>query len=202
MKNLELGRRVKVLRQSACLSQEELAENAQLSLRTIQRIEIGETTPRGDTLRRLAMALQVSPGDLMDWQIQEDKGFLTAMNLACLAFLLFPLLGVVIPLVLWILKKDKVRQANEMGKALLNFQITWCMLYYGVTMLVMGWVQYSFQNMDDISLSAVSKFSVVSMRVKAVFYSYNFIFILTNAWRMSNGLMVKYFPSLPFLGRG
>ena len=39
------------------LSQEELAEAAQLNLRTIQRLEKGETLPRGFTLQALAHAL-------------------------------------------------------------------------------------------------------------------------------------------------
>ena len=53
--------KIKDLRKRRGLSQEELAEKSGLSLRTIQRIENGETDPRGDSLRRLAAALETSP---------------------------------------------------------------------------------------------------------------------------------------------
>ena len=46
-------------RQRRGLSQESLAEAANLSLRTVQRIEKGENIPRGVTLQALATALQL-----------------------------------------------------------------------------------------------------------------------------------------------
>lgn len=52
MKNTELAKKIKELRGRKGMSQEELAEKSQLSLRTVQRIEGGETEPRGDTLHR------------------------------------------------------------------------------------------------------------------------------------------------------
>ena len=42
------------------MSQETLAEESGLSRRTIQRIELGESNPNGDSLKRLAEALQVN----------------------------------------------------------------------------------------------------------------------------------------------
>lgn len=50
MKNSLLSTRVKELRKRNGISQEILAENSGLSIRTIQRIENGETNPTGDTL--------------------------------------------------------------------------------------------------------------------------------------------------------
>lgn len=98
MENFDLSKRVKELRARRGLSQEQLAEKSGLSLRTIQRIENGETVPRGDTLRRLTVALQVSPDEIIDWQIFEDKNVLTMLSLSQLGFLVFPLLGIIIPL--------------------------------------------------------------------------------------------------------
>jgi len=49
-------------------------------LRTIQRIEGGETEARGDTLQRLARALDVTPNELIDWTENEDKGFLVVLK--------------------------------------------------------------------------------------------------------------------------
>ena len=130
MKNKELALRIKELRNRKGFSQEELSEKSGLSLRTVQRIENGETEPRGDSLKRLAMAFDVSPDEIMDWTVQEDKGFLISLNLSALSFFLFPLLGIIVPLIIWISKKDKIRNVNEIAKEILNFQITWTMLLF------------------------------------------------------------------------
>ena len=66
MKNLELSKKIKELRTRKGLSQEELSEESGLSLRTIQRIENGETEPRGDSLKKLATSLGASPDELID----------------------------------------------------------------------------------------------------------------------------------------
>jgi len=52
MSYLNISQRVKELRCRKGMSQELLAEESGLSLRTIQRIENYESEPRGDTLKR------------------------------------------------------------------------------------------------------------------------------------------------------
>ncbi|GGG39536.1 helix-turn-helix domain-containing protein [Hymenobacter glacieicola] len=51
--------RIATIRKSKGLSQEVLAEQSGVSLRTIQRVEQGDTVPRGYTLQALATALEV-----------------------------------------------------------------------------------------------------------------------------------------------
>jgi transcriptional regulator with XRE-family HTH domain len=51
--------RIQALRKSKGYSQELLAEQSGVSLRTIQRVEQGETVPRGHTVQALATALKV-----------------------------------------------------------------------------------------------------------------------------------------------
>ncbi len=51
MKDTSLSKKVKELRKRKGFSQEELAEQSGLSLRTIQRIENGESDPTGDSFR-------------------------------------------------------------------------------------------------------------------------------------------------------
>ncbi|MEQ8556168.1 MAG: helix-turn-helix transcriptional regulator [Cyclobacteriaceae bacterium] len=58
--NKEFSEAIRKLRIEKDLSQEGLSEHAGLSLRTIQRLENGESEPRGDTLKRLADALDKS----------------------------------------------------------------------------------------------------------------------------------------------
>jgi len=124
MDNFDLTKKVKELRTRRGLSQEQLADLTLLSLRTIQRIENGENVPRGDTLKRLAVALNVSPDEIIDWRVQEDRNVLFMLNFSQLGLLAFPLLGIIIPLAIWIIKKDKVKDVDEVGKSILNFQLS------------------------------------------------------------------------------
>jgi transcriptional regulator with XRE-family HTH domain len=57
MKQPDLGKKIAELRKSRGLTQEELVEKCNLSVRTLQRIESGEVTPRSHTLRVLFAAL-------------------------------------------------------------------------------------------------------------------------------------------------
>ncbi|NVK53507.1 MAG: helix-turn-helix transcriptional regulator [Flavobacteriaceae bacterium] len=59
MKKQNLSSVIKKTRIEKNLSQEELSEISNLSLRTVQRIENNDTTPRGDTLNRLTKALNL-----------------------------------------------------------------------------------------------------------------------------------------------
>jgi len=199
MQNLALGQRVKNLRLAACLSQEELAEISQISLRTVQRLEIGTTTPRGDTLKRLANALKVTPDDLFDWQTEEDKPFLKLMNLGSLGFLFFPVLGIVIPLVLWIRKMDTVQFAKEMGRSILNFQITWCVVYYGAKLLFWAATIIYSKNNNEVSVSFYQFIYYYRVTSLFVFYAYNLMIILMNTWFVHLDKKVWYKPAIRFL---
>lgn len=57
MKQPELGRKISELRKAKGLTQEELVEKCNLNVRTIQRIEAGEVTPRTYTIKALFEAL-------------------------------------------------------------------------------------------------------------------------------------------------
>lgn len=57
MKQPHLGRKILELRQEKGLTQEELVEQCNISVRTIQRIEAGEVTPRSYTVKTILDAL-------------------------------------------------------------------------------------------------------------------------------------------------
>lgn len=57
MNQPELGKKILELRQSKGLTQGELAENCNLSLRTVQRIESAEVTPRSHTIKVILSSL-------------------------------------------------------------------------------------------------------------------------------------------------
>lgn len=199
MKNKELAKRIKSLRNRKGFSQEELAEQSGLSLRTIQRIENGETEPRGDSLKRLAEVFNVTPDEIVDWTVQEDNGFLTSLNLSALSFILFPVLGILVPLIMWISKKDKIRNLNEAAKDLLNFQITWTMfLFLGYIGIILSTV-LRIRIGGTIHPGLMGSQVLINLAFVGLMYGYNLVFIVVNSIRIKNEKKVKYFPKLRFL---
>jgi len=57
MKQPTLGKRIQELRKSQGITQEELVDLCNVSVRTIQRIEAGEVTPRSHTIKTILQAL-------------------------------------------------------------------------------------------------------------------------------------------------
>ncbi len=125
MKELKQGSRIKNLRLQSGFSQQELANKTLLSLRTIQRIENGETVPRGDSLQRISKALNFQVADLSEHVLKEDKGILILLHVSTSGFLIFPLLGIIFPLILWLLFKDKIANIMIEGRKILKSQIYW-----------------------------------------------------------------------------
>lgn len=72
MENQNLAQKVKELRKRKALSQDDLAKNSGLSLRTVQRVENGDTMPTAETLKRLALVLDVAPNELTDFIIDGE----------------------------------------------------------------------------------------------------------------------------------
>ncbi len=70
MKQPELGQKISELRKSKGLTQEELVEQCNISVRTIQRIEAGEVTPRSYTVKTILTALDY---DLEEIKAQDTK---------------------------------------------------------------------------------------------------------------------------------
>lgn len=131
MKNKNvLAERIRQRRIQRGYSQEFLAESANISIRTLQRIESGQTEPRGHTLIALAEALDIAIEDLMDFTKQENSNTLHAINLSALAYWAFPLGNIILPLILWIVNRDKVKGANRFGKRQVFIQSGWTGLIF------------------------------------------------------------------------
>jgi transcriptional regulator with XRE-family HTH domain len=126
----ELGKRITQLRKERGLSQEKLVETDDINLRTLQRIEKGETEPHGDTLQRLTTALNVTFDEIFDFTKEENTNYIGAMHFSILIFILFPLGNIILPLILWLIKRDKIKGLSDYGRHLLNFQITWSIFAY------------------------------------------------------------------------
>jgi transcriptional regulator with XRE-family HTH domain len=62
---VKIGDRLRDLRVRRALTQEELAEKADVGTNTVARLERNESEPHMSTLRKLARALGVDPAELI-----------------------------------------------------------------------------------------------------------------------------------------
>lgn len=111
--------KIQLLREENRLTQKELAEKAGLSLRTIQRIEAGNT-PKGFTLKALAESLNTTPEDLIE---KEDKNIERAklINSSALFGLIIPFGGIIFPLILTY--KTQEVYNKQLGRNIVALQI-------------------------------------------------------------------------------
>lgn len=190
MDNPQLGAKVREYRTRKGMSQELLAEESGLSHRTIQRIENSESNPTGDTLQRLSTALGVSPDDLIDWQVNEDKGYLANMNLSALSFIPFPLLGILVPFIMWTVKKGQLKGLDEVGRGLINFQINWVIL--------LTLIPFIFFLVGESGLSLRLTFFSLVIFLSSM-YLINIVIVITNSVRIHNGKKVLYYSLIKFV---
>jgi transcriptional regulator with XRE-family HTH domain len=111
------------LRDKLNLTQEELADKANISVRTIQRIEAG-TKPKGFTLEALSKALGVSKDVLLEDKIEpikSNKNLIKYINLSSIIFIIVPLGSIVLPFIIMYWKK----QINTTTKQIISIQILW-----------------------------------------------------------------------------
>jgi transcriptional regulator with XRE-family HTH domain len=202
MKNSDLGKKIKDLRNRKGLSQEQLAEVAQLSLRTVQRIENGETEARGDTLQRLAHALNITPEELtqnpplfINEKEPDDNNhhFLALLNLSALSFILFPVLGIAVPWGLWLLNRKKLKNIDHICKRIINFQISWSLL---ITVMVIALLT---ANALHVKTSLGLSLAEIILIVISGMYTFNFVFILFNSFLALSTRKIFYQPAVPFL---
>lgn len=189
----ELAKRVIEERNRRGMSQEELAAESQLSLRTIQRIESGETSPRGDTLKRLAAALKVPVEDLVDWDLQEDSNLVVLLNLSQLSFLVFPLFGILIPLIMWLVNRSRVRDVDETGKSILNFQTSWSLTLFSIHLPGMAVILVT----GEVSQALFNGYAVTLLAL----YLYNLCLVLANVQGYRKRGKVWYGPAFKFLDK-
>lgn len=98
MKQPELGKRIFELRKQHGLTQEELVERCNISVRTIQRIESGEVTPRSFTVKSILNALGLELSEvfseeafLLNWSKKE----LSKLNISWIAGIFVTVLFIV-----------------------------------------------------------------------------------------------------------
>ena len=84
-----IGNRIHEARKLKGLTQEELAEFAKVNLRTVQRVENSESTPRGKTLNLICQVLEIDLEELLkDEKSIGKKGYVNRIINFCFLVIL------------------------------------------------------------------------------------------------------------------
>lgn len=131
---MTIGEKIKSIRTKKGLTQEILAEKTNVSTRTIQRIENNEVDPRSYTLEKIALALNIEFKEFSDFQFEntkkEDPQLLALLHLSGLFVLIFP------PILIWLWKKDEVKDIDQNAKDVINFQLSMWVYLFSAALLV------------------------------------------------------------------
>ena len=118
-----IGTKISKIRKQKGMSQEELSDLSKINLRTLQRIEKDENDPRGNTLKQICEVLKINIEELVDYGKVEDNSYLIFLHLSIISNIIIPLGNIILPLILWLNKKNSIIEVNNQGKNILNFQI-------------------------------------------------------------------------------
>ncbi|WP_189663043.1 DUF4870 domain-containing protein [Polaribacter sp. IC073] len=108
-------------------------------------------------------------------------------------------MGIIIPLVMWVLKREKIKLVDDSGKKLISFQITWTLVLYVVLMIATKglYVSINFNLIHSFPVF-IADYSIFTVTILFLYF-YNIIFIILNIRRSKKGLKNKYVPAIPFL---
>lgn len=139
---MELHQTIAFVRKKKGLTQEQLAELTNITVRTIQRIESGENVPRSYTLKAIATALDVTFEELMSTAkdpdsvaspvisitrnvVGNEQYFLQLLCLSCFSYLIIPWVHFLVPA--YLLKRSKEQNPNVIAFArqVIKWQVYW-----------------------------------------------------------------------------
>lgn len=152
----KVGEKIVQIRKRKGLSQDELAGMANVNIRTIQRIENGETEPRGHTLSSICKALDVNIEDILDYGKTEDKTLFVFFHLSVIAGLIIPFGDIIVPLILWLTKRDKIVGLNKQAKNLLIFRGLFDLLLFAFVVASLVVSMNNFGGYHELSKSFLS----------------------------------------------
>ena len=140
---MRFSQKISAARNKKGITQEELAGLMKVSVRTIQRIESGESSPRKYTIKAVAEALDLSFEELslnpVDDDKEETRHFLTLLCVSCFSYLLLPYIHFLIPS--WLLNKRNEQNATvrQFARKVIRTQIYWIiatMLFFLLVLLI------------------------------------------------------------------
>ena len=187
---MSLSSRVSKERIRKGITQEELASLANVTVRTIQRIESGESIPRMFTVKAIATALEipyeslahdlssvhesrVKPNETTAIDREADQHFLQVFCLSCFSFLVIPYIHFLIPS--WYLKKNATLSipVKTFARKVIRQQTIWVI---AVQVLLLLTLVYNF----IISEYGSRQYLLSYLMIVLVMYFLNVILIIVN----------------------
>lgn len=166
------------------LTQDQLAEKTTVGVRTIQRIEKGEVQPHLQTVKLLAIGLDIEVNDLIPLDDPKEEVFerkwLFLLHGTPFLGLVIPFGNVLFPLFLWIYKANDNKIYDKHGKAVVNFHCS-ITIYFIISLLLF----FPFPGMNYFLTFAVFLFGIV--------------FTIINIFSSLNKGTYSYPLSIPFL---
>jgi uncharacterized Tic20 family protein len=128
MKSKSLSENLIYQRKLKGYTQEDLSDKTTVGVRTIQRIEKGEVQPHLQTVKLLAVGLEVEVDDLLvldnpNEEVIQRKWMLLLHGTPFFG-LVIPFANVLIPLFIWISKAEDNKIYDAHGRAVVNFHGT------------------------------------------------------------------------------
>jgi transcriptional regulator with XRE-family HTH domain len=161
-----LHQKLQQARKQKGLTQEELADCTGITIRTIQRIENGESVPRAFTLKTIAAVLDIPFENLQQEEMpalvavqsslshEDTVYFLQMLCLSCFSYILVPWVHFLIPG--WMLRKKQGLDisAIRFARKLIRGQVYWVVSFLLAMLLTLAW--NLFRKRNGIELPAVS----------------------------------------------
>ncbi|MAD97307.1 MAG: hypothetical protein CMB99_08285 [Flavobacteriaceae bacterium] len=195
MKQPELGKRIFELRKSKGLTQEELVEKCNINVRTIQRIEAGEVSPRSYTVKAILEALGVATEtifseDNSEGQTPISEEGIQRLNISWIAgifFIILSVLGVLGELYFW----DSLDISEE-----LIFRVPFNVLYLVVVVLFLRGYKVLGEHFSKTTLVKAVKTYIV-LEILISLYSIFTVFLETDLIQVE---MLQGLPVIIVLG--
>lgn len=150
MKQPELGIKISEIRNQRSITQKELSESCNIDIRTIQRIESGDVTPRISTMKLIAVALSCDIS-IFNGNNQENTSYLSHKVLLALF-----VIGI-INLISWALFSPIIPQSNF----LLSIN-----LFIGFIYTITGvFFYFGFYNLGNLQKNTILKISSIIIMV-------------------------------------
>jgi transcriptional regulator with XRE-family HTH domain len=152
---MSLNQKIALARNQKGLTQEELATMSNVTVRTIQRIESGNSVPRSFTLKLIASALdipfeelyvtenvavpQLAPAASSTYHEEDTIHFLRLLCLSCFSYLLIPYVHFLIPVYLLKQRQKQNLKALRFAHKVIRSQVYWVVLTNVVFLLLLAY---------------------------------------------------------------
>lgn len=198
MHSQSLSKNLLYYRKLKGMSQEKLAERSGVTVRTIQRIERGEVNSHMQTLTLLAAALEIPVKELLPIENPKEEAiqikWLLLIHSTPLLGAILPLTNILIPIFIWIHKREDNPVYDRHARAVINFQITVTLLF---VLSLLALVGLPFLR---IGFGAGSLFSILAVYFGVILL--DILCIMVNIFTVLSSGRFYYPLAIPFFKRG